>query len=68
MRTSTRGVARLLSCTGLAAALVLPAAGPALAAPPSRPPSADGKKGQELPGMPSALAADSEAANCTPAS
>ncbi|MET7596865.1 S8 family serine peptidase [Streptomyces sp. NPDC005481] len=68
MRTSTRGVARLLSCTGLAAALLLPAAGPALAAPPSRPPSADGKKGQELPGMPSALAADSEAANCTPAS
>ncbi|MEU1040542.1 S8 family serine peptidase [Streptomyces sp. NPDC005551] len=68
MRASARGIARLLPCTGLAAALLLPAAVPAQAAPPTRLPAAEGKKGQELPGMPSALAADSDAVNCTPAS
>ncbi|WP_327113594.1 S8 family serine peptidase [Streptomyces sp. NBC_01341] len=65
MSPNPRGVARLLSGAGLAAALVLPVAYPAAAQPLQRVPAADGKKGQELPGMPSAL--DAEAA-CTPAS
>ncbi|MFF3486490.1 S8 family serine peptidase [Streptomyces sp. NPDC002701] len=68
MTMPARGVARLLSGTGLAAALLLPAAVPAQAAPPSRLPAADGKKGQELPGMPSALDPDADAVSCTPAS
>ena len=68
MRPPARGAARLLSGTGLAAALLLPVAVPAQAAPVSRPPTADGKKGQELPGMPSALDPDAGDAACTPAS
>ncbi|WP_413756013.1 S8 family serine peptidase [Streptomyces sp. MMBL 11-3] len=67
MSTYARGVARLLSGTGLAAALLLPTAVPAQAAPAAGPPAADGK-GQELPGMPSALAADGDGPTCTPAS
>jgi membrane-anchored mycosin MYCP len=67
MSTYAQGVARLLSGTGLAAALLLPAAVPAQAAPAAGAPAADGK-GQELPGMPSALAADSDGPTCTPAS
>ncbi|WP_329041241.1 S8 family serine peptidase [Streptomyces sp. NBC_00178] len=67
MSPSPRGVARLLSGAGLAAALVLPVACPAVAQPLQRVPAADGKKGQELPGMPSVLDADGQAA-CTPAS
>ncbi|MGP4053041.1 S8 family serine peptidase, partial [Streptomyces sp. 2A115] len=68
MRAPARGVARLLSGAGLAAALLLPAAVPAHAAPLSRTPTADGKKGQELPGMPSALDPDAEEVTCTLAS
>ncbi|MFJ9715776.1 S8 family serine peptidase [Streptomyces sp. NPDC101213] len=68
MRRPARGAARLLSGAGLAAALLLPAAVPASAAPPAGPPAADGGKGQRLPGMPSAFAADDEDAPCTPAS
>jgi len=68
MTMPARGVARLLSGTGLAAALLLPTAVPVQAAPPSRPPAADGKKGQELPGMPSALDPEADAVTCTPAS
>ncbi|MFE6161568.1 S8 family serine peptidase, partial [Streptomyces sp. NPDC056486] len=68
MNSHARGTARLLSGTGLAAALLLPVALPAQAAPFSRPPTADGKKGQELPGMPSALDPDAANAACTPAS
>ncbi|MGW5861085.1 S8 family serine peptidase [Streptomyces sp. NPDC055239] len=68
MNSHARGTARLLSGTGLAAALLLPVAVPAQAAPFSRPPTADGKKGQELPGMPSALDPDAANAPCTPAS
>ncbi|MFF1699713.1 S8 family serine peptidase [Streptomyces sp. NPDC058257] len=68
MRPPAGGAARLLSGTGLAAALLLPMAVPAQAAPFSRPPTADGKKGQELPGMPSALDPDAANAPCTPAS
>ncbi|MGW7365243.1 S8 family serine peptidase [Streptomyces sp. NPDC054841] len=68
MRSPARGVARLLSGAGLAAALLLPAAVPAQAAPLSRMPTADGKKGQELPGMPSALDPEAEQVACTPAS
>ncbi|MFD7437545.1 S8 family serine peptidase [Streptomyces sp. NPDC059861] len=60
--------ARLLSGAGLAAALLLPAAGPAQAAPPAGPPAADGKKGQELPGMPSVLDPEAEQVTCTHAS
>ncbi|MFF8104209.1 S8 family serine peptidase [Streptomyces sp. NPDC016640] len=67
MRPPARRAARALSGAGLAAALLLPAAGPAQAAPPARPPAADGK-GQELPGMPSALDPDADQAECTPAS
>lgn len=65
MKASARGTARLLSGVGCVAALLLPAAVPAQALPLSQVPTADGKKGQELPGMPSALDAD---AACTPAS
>ncbi|WP_328666381.1 S8 family serine peptidase [Streptomyces sp. NBC_00322] len=68
MRTPARWVTRLLSGTGLAAALLLPTALPAQAAPPSRLPAADGKKGQELPGMPTALDPTADAVTCTPAS
>ncbi|MEU9185647.1 S8 family serine peptidase [Streptomyces sp. NPDC048484] len=64
MRPPARGAARLLSGVGCVAALLLPTAVTAQAAPLSRVPTADGK-GQELPGMPSSL--DSDAA-CTPAS
>ncbi|MDQ1040430.1 membrane-anchored mycosin MYCP [Streptomyces sp. V3I8] len=67
MRKPARGVARLLSGTGLAAALLLPTVVPAQATPAAGPPAADGK-GQELPGMPSALAADADTVDCTPAS
>ncbi|MEI7031659.1 S8 family serine peptidase [Streptomyces pratensis] len=63
-----RPPARLVYGAGLAAALMLPVAVPAQAAPPSYRPSADGKKGQELPGMPSALDPRAEEAVCTPAS
>ncbi|MGX1486205.1 hypothetical protein RKD45_005281 [Streptomyces griseus] len=67
MRPPGNGAARLLSGAGLAAALLLPTALPAQAAPPSRVPAADGKKGQELPGMPSALDPEAEEVVCTPA-
>ncbi|NDZ61073.1 S8 family serine peptidase, partial [Streptomyces anulatus] len=67
-----RPPARLLHGAGLAAALLLPAALPAQAAPPARTPAdlyaADGKKGQELPGMPAAFDPRAEEALCTPAS
>lgn len=67
-----RPPARLLYGAGLAAALLLPVVPPAQAAPPARTPTdlyaADGKKGQELPGMPSALDPRAEEALCTPAS
>ncbi|QNE78956.1 S8 family serine peptidase [Streptomyces finlayi] len=59
---------RLLYGAGLAAALLLPTAVPAQAALPSRVPAADGKKGQELPGMPSALDPEADDVVCTPAS
>ncbi|MFJ8885627.1 S8 family serine peptidase [Streptomyces sp. NPDC102402] len=68
MRPHPRGTARLLSGAGLAAALLLPFAPPAQATSPSRVPAADGAKGQELPGMPSALDPGAEEAACTPAS
>jgi subtilisin family serine protease len=55
----------MLSGVGCVAALLLPTAVTAQAAPLSRVPAADGKKGQELPGMPSSIDAD---AACTPAS
>ncbi|WCD94435.1 S8 family serine peptidase [Streptomyces sp. HUAS 31] len=65
MKPAARGAARLLSGAGLAAALLLPTAVTAHTAPHSGVPTADGKKGQELPAMPSALDADAE---CTAAS
>ncbi|MCX4231369.1 S8 family serine peptidase [Streptomyces ortus] len=65
MRSSARQAARMLSGVGCVAALLLPTAVTAQAAPLSRVPAADGKKGQELPGMPSSIDAD---AACTPAS
>ncbi|MFI2782374.1 S8 family serine peptidase [Streptomyces sp. ALB3] len=68
MSRSVRDAARLLSGAGLAAALLLPTAVQAQAAPPSRAPAADGKKGQELPGMPSALDPGADEVACTPAS
>ncbi|MER5554095.1 S8 family serine peptidase [Streptomyces sp. NPDC002793] len=68
MSPSTRGAARLLALAGVTAALVLPVAVPAQAASPSRVPAADGKKGQELPGMPSALDPEADEVVCTPAS
>ncbi|MEU1212136.1 S8 family serine peptidase [Streptomyces sp. NPDC005791] len=68
MRIRAHGAARLLSGAGVAVALVLPMAVPAQAAPPSRVPAADGKKGQELPGMPSALDPEADEVVCTPAS
>ncbi|WP_328497979.1 S8 family serine peptidase [Streptomyces sp. NBC_00414] len=64
MRASAREAARLLSGVGCVAALLLPTAVTAQAAPLSRLPAADGK-GQELPGMPSSIDPD---AACTPAS
>ncbi|MGW6027432.1 S8 family serine peptidase [Streptomyces sp. NPDC055099] len=61
--------ARVVTGAGLAAALLLTVSAPAApAAPFSRPPAADGKKSQELPGMPSALDPDAANASCTPAS
>ncbi|MFE6984187.1 S8 family serine peptidase [Streptomyces griseus] len=72
MRPPARRTTRLLYGASLAAALVVPAALPAHAVPPSRTPmalpAADGAKGQELPGMPTALDARAEAVACTPAS
>ncbi|MEV6999044.1 S8 family serine peptidase [Streptomyces sp. NPDC093982] len=68
MTPRARGTARLLSGAGLAAALLLPTAVPAQTASLSRPPTADEKKGQELPGMPSLLDPDAEDTACTPAS
>ncbi|MFG2652059.1 S8 family serine peptidase [Streptomyces sp. NPDC048436] len=68
MRPPARGATRLLSGAGLAAALLLPVADPTQAAPFSRPTTADGKKGQELPGMPSVLDPEDENTACTPAS
>ncbi|MFD0307956.1 S8 family serine peptidase [Streptomyces sp. NPDC127119] len=65
MRASAREAARLLSGVGCVAALLLPTAVTAQAAPLTRVPAADGKKGQELPGMPSSIDSD---APCTPAS
>ncbi|NUW04059.1 S8 family serine peptidase [Streptomyces sp. CAI 127] len=59
---------RLLYGVSLAAALVVPVAVPAQAAPVTRAPAADGAKGQELPGMPTALDPRAEAVACTPAS
>ncbi|MGJ5756693.1 S8 family serine peptidase [Streptomyces galbus] len=66
MRPSLRATARALPGTALTAALLLSSAGPAPALPPSLL-SADGK-GQQLPGMPSALGTDSGDDSCTPAS
>ncbi|MFD3970904.1 S8 family serine peptidase [Streptomyces cyaneofuscatus] len=72
MRPPARGTTRLLYGAGLAAALLLPLAAPAQAGPPSRTPAAlpaaDGAKGQELPGMPTALDPRADAVACTPAS
>ncbi|MFI1226882.1 MULTISPECIES: S8 family serine peptidase [unclassified Streptomyces] len=69
MMPPARRTTRLLYGASLAAALVLPAAvAPAQAAPVTRTPTADGAKGQELPGMPTALDARAEAVACTPAS
>ncbi|MFD1668745.1 serine protease, partial [Streptomyces calvus] len=68
MRAPARGTARLLSGASLAAALLLPPAVTAHAAPADRLPTADGKKGQELPGMPSALDPEADQVACTPAS
>ncbi|WP_432150614.1 S8 family serine peptidase [Streptomyces sp. bgisy029] len=84
MRPPVRGTTRLLYGAGLTAALVLPLAAPAQAAPHPRTPIAfpaadgekdggkegdkDGEKGQELPGMPTALDPRAEAVACTPAS
>ncbi|XCM33570.1 S8 family serine peptidase [Streptomyces parvus] len=59
---------RLLYGVSLAAALVVPVAVPAQAAPVTLAPAADGAKGQELPGMPTALDPRAEAVACTPAS
>ncbi|MEU0137662.1 S8 family serine peptidase [Streptomyces sp. NPDC006296] len=67
MKPPARGTARLLSGAGIAAALLLPAAVPAQAAPPLLP-MADGEKGQELPAMPSSLDPGNEQLTCTPAS
>ncbi|MFJ9890163.1 S8 family serine peptidase [Streptomyces sp. NPDC091287] len=66
-----RPPARLLYGAGLTAALMLPVAVPAQATPLARTPAAlaaDGKKGQELPGMPSALDPRADEVVCTPAS
>ncbi|MFF5897293.1 S8 family serine peptidase [Streptomyces argenteolus] len=68
MRPPARGIARLLSGAGLAATLLLPLGVPAQAEPLSRIPAAEGDKGQELPGMPSALDPGDEEVVCTPAS
>ncbi|MES4892513.1 S8 family serine peptidase [Streptomyces sp. NPDC096012] len=68
-----RPPARLLAGAGCAAVLLLtaapaPAAEAAVPAHPGAVPAADGKKGQELPGMPSALDPRDEQAACTPPS
>ncbi|MGW4234068.1 S8 family serine peptidase [Streptomyces sp. NPDC004980] len=68
MRPPARRIAGLLSGAGLTAALLLPTAVPAQALPRSGVPAADGKKGQELPGMPSALDPEAEEVACTPVS
>ncbi|MEU3152132.1 S8 family serine peptidase, partial [Streptomyces griseus] len=72
MKPPARGTTRLVYGAGLAVALMLPVAATAQAAPPARTPmalpAADGKKGQELPGMPSALDPRAEEVVCTPAS
>ncbi|MFF9335260.1 S8 family serine peptidase [Streptomyces albogriseolus] len=60
MRRTARAAARLMTGTGLAAALLLPTAAPA--------PAADGAKGQELPAMPSAFDPEAAEVTCTPAS
>ncbi|MDQ0792527.1 S8 family serine peptidase [Streptomyces sp. B1I3] len=67
MSAPVRGVARLLSGAGIAAALLLPPAVPASAAPLQGVPT-DGGKGQELPGMPSALDPEGDEVACTPGS
>ncbi|MFE2977346.1 S8 family serine peptidase [Streptomyces sp. NPDC059258] len=66
--TGSTRAGRLLYGVSLAAALVVPVAVPAQAAPVTRTPAADGPKGQELPGMPTALDPRAEAVACTPAS
>ncbi|MEU0222404.1 serine protease, partial [Streptomyces sp. NPDC006265] len=68
MRRPARAAGRLAAGAGLAAALLLPTAAPALAAAPARVPAADGAKGQKLPGMPSAFDPDATEVTCTPAS
>ncbi|MEU6085004.1 S8 family serine peptidase [Streptomyces sp. NPDC047108] len=68
MKPPARRVARLLAGSGLAAALLLPAAAPVHAAPFPGMPRADGEKGQGLPSMPSALDPEDGEAACTPAS
>ncbi|MEG8279748.1 S8 family serine peptidase [Streptomyces sp. AHA2] len=67
MKSPTGGTARLLSGAGLAAALLLSPAGTAHALRPPLLAAADGK-GQQLPGMPSALDPDAGQEACTPAS
>ncbi|WP_369193093.1 S8 family serine peptidase [Streptomyces djakartensis] len=67
MKPAVRATSRLLSGAGLAAALLLSPAGTSLAAQPPLRPTADGK-GQQLPGMPSALDPDAGQEACTPAS
>lgn len=62
-----RPPARALSGAALAAALLMPVAAPAQAAP-QRPPAADDDKGQALPAMPSALDTKNGDASCVPAS
>ncbi|MER5891078.1 S8 family serine peptidase [Streptomyces sp. NPDC001941] len=68
MRPGTRRTARLVSCTAVAAALLLPVAAPAQSVTPGRVPVADGKKGQQLPAMPTAFEPTARDAACTPPS
>ncbi|OON78071.1 S8 family serine peptidase [Streptomyces tsukubensis] len=68
MSPASHGVTRLLTCAGLTAALLLPAAVPAVAAPVRGVPAAEGEKGQELPAMPTALDPEADETACTPAS
>ncbi|MFJ3234151.1 S8 family serine peptidase [Streptomyces sp. NPDC086787] len=68
MRPPARTAARLLSGAGLAAALLLPGAAPVQAATFSGVPTADGKKGRELPGMASTLGQNGGKTACTSAS
>ncbi|MGV9557484.1 S8 family serine peptidase [Streptomyces sp. NPDC003401] len=68
MRRPASGAARLVAGAGLAAVLLLTGAVPAQPAPRSGPPAADGKKGQQLPAMPSAFDAEADDVTCTPAS